>query len=172
MRIRSQVDFWSGVVFLVVGVAFAVGSTEYRMGTSARPGPGYFPLGLGVLLALVGLIVLVGLACKNAILIVEFAREKQNEGMAPAEAALTAATLRLRPILMTSIAFIAGVYPLVTSTGAGAEMRRAMGTAVFSGMIGVTFFGLLMTPVFYFVLMRPWRKKLPHAPAPSIHPHV
>jgi multidrug efflux pump len=120
----------------------------------------------------IGLIVLVGLACKNAILIVEFAREKQNEGMAPAEAALTAATLRLRPILMTSIAFIAGVYPLVTSTGAGAEMRRAMGTAVFSGMIGVTFFGLLMTPVFYFVLMRPWRKKLPPAPAPSIHPHV
>ena len=120
----------------------------------------------------IGLIVLVGLACKNAILIVEFAREKQNEGMAPAEAALTAATLRLRPILMTSIAFIAGVYPLVTSTGAGAEMRRAMGTAVFSGMIGVTFFGLLMTPVFYSVLMRPWRKKLPHAPAPSIHPHV
>ncbi len=106
----------------------------------------------------IGLIVLVGLACKNAILIVEFAREKQFEGLSAAEAALEACRLRLRPILMTSIAFIAGVYPLVTSTGAGAEMRRAMGTAVFSGMIGVTFFGLLLTPVFYVVLMR-WGKK-------------
>ncbi len=107
----------------------------------------------------IGLIVLVGLACKNAILIVEFAREKQHAGMSPAMAALTAARLRLRPILMTSIAFIAGVWPLVVSTGAGAEMRRAMGTAVFSGMIGVTLFGLLMTPVFYVVLMQPWKRR-------------
>ena len=102
----------------------------------------------------IGLIVLIGLAAKNAILIVEFAKAKQDEGAAPREAAIEAARLRLRPILMTSIAFIAGVYPLVVSTGAGAEMRRAMGVAVFSGMIGVTFFGLLLTPVFYFVLMR------------------
>lgn len=102
----------------------------------------------------IGLIVLVGLACKNAILIVEFAKHKQDEGMAPVEAAIEAARLRLRPILMTSIAFIAGVYPLVTSTGAGAEMRHAMGVAVFAGMIGVTLFGLFLTPVFYTVLMR------------------
>jgi hydrophobe/amphiphile efflux-1 (HAE1) family protein len=108
----------------------------------------------------IGFIVLIGLACKNAILIVEFAKHKQDEGMSPVEAALEACRLRLRPILMTSIAFIAGVYPLVTSTGAGAEMRRAMGTAVFSGMIGVTLFGLFLTPVFYVVLMKLRRKRV------------
>ncbi|MBB6342849.1 multidrug efflux pump [Pseudomonas fluvialis] len=101
----------------------------------------------------IGLIVLVGLACKNAILIVEFAKEKQEEGLDRVSAVLEACRLRLRPILMTSIAFIMGVVPLVTSTGAGAEMRHAMGVAVFSGMLGVTFFGLLLTPVFY-VLIR------------------
>nr|MBO2511601.1 multidrug efflux RND transporter permease subunit [Gammaproteobacteria bacterium] len=101
----------------------------------------------------IGLIVLVGLACKNAILIVEFAKDKEAEGLNPWDAVLEACRLRLRPILMTSIAFIMGVVPLVLSTGAGAEMRHAMGVAVFSGMIGVTFFGLLLTPVFY-VLIR------------------
>jgi len=101
----------------------------------------------------IGLIVLVGLACKNAILIVEFARERQHEGMSRHEAVLEAARLRLRPILMTSIAFIMGVVPLVTSHGAGAEMRHAMGVAVFSGMLGVTIFGLIYTPLFY-VLIR------------------
>ncbi len=102
----------------------------------------------------IGLIVLVGLACKNAILIVEFAKHKQDEGRTPAEAAIEASRLRLRPILMTSIAFIAGVFPLVKSHGAGAEMRQAMGIAVFAGMIGVTLFGLCLTPVFYNVLMK------------------
>ncbi|WP_117149981.1 efflux RND transporter permease subunit [Pseudomonas coronafaciens] len=101
----------------------------------------------------IGLIVLVGLACKNAILIVEFAKDKQAEGMSPLDAVLEACRLRLRPILMTSFAFIMGVVPLVLSSGAGAEMRHAMGVAVFSGMLGVTFFGLLLTPVFY-VLIR------------------
>ncbi|MCM2464582.1 efflux RND transporter permease subunit [Pseudomonas sp. CG7] len=101
----------------------------------------------------IGLIVLVGLACKNAILIVEFAKDKQLEGMNPLAAVLEACRLRLRPILMTSFAFIMGVVPLVFSSGAGAEMRHAMGVAVFSGMLGVTFFGLLLTPVFY-VLIR------------------
>ncbi|WP_434600941.1 efflux RND transporter permease subunit [Pseudomonas sp. Z1-14] len=101
----------------------------------------------------IGLIVLVGLACKNAILIVEFAKDKQLEGMTPLAAVLEACRLRLRPILMTSFAFIMGVVPLVLSSGAGAEMRHAMGVAVFSGMLGVTFFGLLLTPVFY-VLIR------------------
>lgn len=101
----------------------------------------------------IGLIVLVGLACKNAILIVEFAKDKQSEGMSALDAVLEACRLRLRPILMTSFAFIMGVVPLVFSSGAGAEMRHAMGVAVFSGMLGVTFFGLLLTPVFY-VLIR------------------
>jgi multidrug efflux pump len=100
----------------------------------------------------VGLVVLVGLASKNAILIVEFARARQEAGLKRFEAVVEASTLRLRPILMTSFAFILGVLPLVISTGAGAEGRRLLGTAVFSGMLGVTFFGLLLTPVFYYVI--------------------
>jgi multidrug efflux pump len=100
----------------------------------------------------VGFIVLVGLASKNAILIVEFAKRRQEEGLGRREAAIEAARLRLRPIVMTSLAFIMGVFPLVISTGAGAEVRRILGTAVFSGMLGVTFFGLLLTPVFYVVV--------------------
>jgi multidrug efflux pump len=98
--------------------------------------------------------VLVGLSAKNAILIVEFARELEFAGRAPVQAAIEAARLRLRPILMTSLAFVMGVLPLVLSSGAGSEMRRAMGVAVFSGMIGVTAFGLFLTPVFYVVLRR------------------
>jgi multidrug efflux pump len=101
----------------------------------------------------IGLIVLVGLSAKNAILIVEFARELEFAGRTPVQAAIEASRLRLRPILMTSLAFVMGVLPLVLSTGAGAEMRSAMGVAVFAGMIGVTAFGLFLTPVFY-VLMR------------------
>lgn len=97
----------------------------------------------------VGFIVLVGLASKNAILIVEFAKRRQGQGLDRFEAVIDAAKIRLRPILMTSFAFILGVFPLVISTGAGSESRRILGTAVFSGMIGVTFFGLLLTPVFY-----------------------
>jgi len=109
----------------------------------------------------IGLIVLVGLACKNAILIVEFAKDKHGEGMSPFEAAIEACRLRLRPILMTSIAFIAGVFPLVVAHGAGAEMRQAMGVAVFAGMIGVTLFGLFLTPVFYVTVMKLGLKKKP-----------
>lgn len=107
----------------------------------------------------IGFIVLIGLACKNAILIVEFAKESHDHGKSALDSALEACRLRLRPILMTSIAFIAGVYPLVVSTGAGSEMRRAMGTAVFSGMIGVTFLGLFLTPVYYVLVMKLGRKK-------------
>ena len=114
----------------------------------------------------IGFIVLVGLATKNAILIVEFARDKEQQGLTITEAILEASHQRLRPILMTSIAFIMGVLPLVISTGAGAEMRQAMGVAVFSGMIGVTIFGLLLTPVFYVLI----RKHLNRGKKLSIHP--
>jgi multidrug efflux pump len=120
----------------------------------------------------IGLIVLVGLSAKNAILIVEFARELEFAGRTPMQAAVEASRLRLRPILMTSLAFVMGVLPLAFSTGAGAEMRQAMGIAVFAGMIGVTAFGLFLTPVFYVVLRklaanRPLKQhgEVPHAQA-------
>lgn len=116
----------------------------------------------------IGLMVLVGLACKNAILIVEFARELELRGVATVQAAIEASRLRLRPILMTSIAFIMGVVPLVTSVGAGSEMRHAMGIAVFFGMLGVTLFGLFLTPVFYVLLRSLGRKRLHSAPANEI----
>jgi multidrug efflux pump len=101
----------------------------------------------------IGLLVLVGLASKNAILIVEYARQLHEEGRDLHEAAVEASRIRFRPIIMTSLAFILGVVPLVLATGAGAEMRRSLGTAVFSGMIGVTLFGVFLTPVFFFALM-------------------
>jgi multidrug efflux pump len=123
----------------------------------------------------IGLIVLVGLSAKNAILIVEFARELEFGGRTPIRAAIEASRLRLRPILMTSLAFIMGVLPLVTSVGAGAEMRRAMGVAVFSGMIGVTLFGIFLTPVFYVLLRaltgnRPLKQHGEAAHAPVMAP--
>jgi multidrug efflux pump subunit AcrB len=107
----------------------------------------------------VGFVVLVGLACKNAILIVEFAKSRREEGVSTYEATLEACQLRLRPIMMTSFAFILGVVPLMLATGAGAEMRRTLGTAVFAGMLGVTLFGIFLTPVFYYVIQRfnDWR---------------
>ncbi len=120
------------------------------------------------ILVQVGLIVLVGLAAKNAILIVEFARQLENDGKDTVSAVVEACRLRLRPILMTAFAFILGVVPLVIATGPGAEMRQALGTAVFSGMLGVTLFGLFLTPVFYVVvrdLSR--RRKKPASDAPS-----
>jgi multidrug efflux pump len=107
----------------------------------------------------IGFVVLVGLACKNAILIVEFARQRERAGLNRFDAAVEASRLRLRPILMTSFAFIFGVVPLLLAIGAGAEMRRALGTAVFSGMLGVTFFGIFLTPVFYNVIRRMTKDK-------------
>ncbi len=123
----------------------------------------------------VGLVVLAGLACKNAILIVEFARELELQGRSILGAALESCRLRLRPILMTSLAFIMGVVPLVISTGAGTEIRRALGVAVFSGMLGVTVFGLFLTPVFYVVVRSFATRRAPTAvplqgppPAPEV----
>ncbi len=121
----------------------------------------------------IGFIVLVGLACKNAILIVEFARERVEHGLAPVEAAIEACRLRLRPILMTSFAFIMGVIPLVIASGAGSEMRQAIGIAVFAGMLGVTSFGLFLTPVF-FVTIETWlarrKQHLDYSPSPANEP--
>ena len=115
------------------------------------------------ILVQIGLVVLIALAAKNAILIVEFAKQAEDEGLNRWDAAVRAAQTRLRPILMTSFAFIFGVVPLMLATGPGAEMRQSLGTAVFSGMLGVTFFGLIFTPVFY-VVMRWVASKLPGAP--------
>jgi multidrug efflux pump subunit AcrB len=112
----------------------------------------------------IGLIVLIGLAAKNAILIVEFARQGEMEGKSVVDAAVEASQLRLRPILMTAFAFIFGVLPLAIATGPGAEMRQSLGTAVFSGMVGVTFFGLFLTPVFYVVLRSIRGQPLLHQP--------
>jgi hydrophobic/amphiphilic exporter-1 (mainly G- bacteria), HAE1 family len=118
------------------------------------------------ILTQIGLIVLIGLAAKNAILIVEFARQAQLEGKDAVEAAIEASHLRLRPILMTAFAFILGVVPLMIATGPGAELRQSLGTAVFSGMLGVTIFGLFLTPAFYVVLRRR-RKPAPVVVAPE-----
>jgi multidrug efflux pump len=118
----------------------------------------------------IGLIVLVGLACKNAILIVEFAKDREAAGETLWQAVLDACRLRLRPILMTSLAFVMGVVPLVLSHGAGAEMRKAMGIAVFSGMLGVTFFGLLLTPVFYLLVRTIAQRRRERAPT-LLSPH-
>lgn len=116
----------------------------------------------------VGLVVLMGLACKNAILIVEFARELEMQGRTIVQAALEACRLRLRPIVMTSIAFIAGTIPLMLGHGAGAEVRTVTGITVFAGMLGVTLFGLFLTPVFYVALRKLVKKEEPAAePSPA-----
>ena len=123
----------------------------------------------------IGLITLIGLAAKNAILVVEFSKQLEDEGKSRIDAVVEASRVRLRPILMTAFAFILGVVPLVVAKGAGAEMRFALGVAVFSGMLGVTFFGLIFTPVFYEVIRRFTKKKIPatgQTVLPSAHPEI
>jgi multidrug efflux pump len=118
----------------------------------------------------IGLVVLVGLSAKNAILIVEFARQREDAGLDRWNAAVEACRLRLRPILMTSFAFILGVVPLLRASGAGAEMRQALGTAVFYGMLGVTFFGLMLTPVFYVVVRGATERTVARRRKPKLAP--
>jgi multidrug efflux pump len=120
----------------------------------------------------IGLVVLVSLAAKNAILIVEFAKQLQDQGRTRREATIEACRLRLRPILMTSFAFILGVVPLVLAKGAGSEMRITLGIAVFSGMLGVTLFGLALTPVFYYVIRWFAERKTPAGGHPEAGPEL
>jgi HAE1 family hydrophobic/amphiphilic exporter-1 len=115
------------------------------------------------------LITLIGLAAKNAILVVEFSKQLEDEGKGRIDAVVEASRVRLRPILMTAFAFILGVVPLVVAKGAGAEMRFALGVAVFAGMLGVTFFGLVFTPVFYDVIRRFTKKKAPTSGPAEAH---
>jgi multidrug efflux pump len=120
----------------------------------------------------IGFVVLVGLASKNAILIVEFAKQRRESGLSRRAATLEASRLRLRPILMTSFAFIFGVIPLVLATGAGAEMRGSLGLAVFAGMCGVTLFGIFLTPVFYYAIARAAGHQRGRAPSESPEPEA
>jgi multidrug efflux pump len=150
LTLAAQYESWSmplAIILIVPMCLFsAIAGVWLRGSISHQPGID------NNIFTQIGFVVLVGLACKNAILIVEFARQRQHAGLNRTDAAIEASRLRLRPILMTSFAFIFGVLPLVFALGAGAEMRRALGTAVFSGMLGVTLFGIFLTPVFYVVI--------------------
>jgi len=148
--LAAQYESWSLPLAIILIVPMCILSALFGVWLSSFPP--FMQAGDLNLFTQVALVVLVGLACKNAILIVEFAKELEERGRALHEAILEACRLRLRPILMTSIAFCAGVIPLILGSGAGYEMRRAMGIAVFSGMVGVTLFGIFLTPVFYALL--------------------
>ena len=157
------------ILFAILGVWLTVGETTV-LGIGLAILGANFPQGDNNIFTQIAFIVLAGLACKNAILIVEFARDLELAGRTTVQAALEACRLRLRPILMTSFAFIMGVLPLVLANGAGAEMRQAIGIAVFFGMLGVTLFGLFLTPVFY-VLVRgrkPLRRPSSAPPVPGV----
>jgi hydrophobic/amphiphilic exporter-1 (mainly G- bacteria), HAE1 family len=143
LALAAQYESWSLPLAIILIVPMSVLSA--LVGVMSRAGDNN-------ILVQIGLVVLVGLAAKNAILIVEFARQIETQGKSAVEAVIEACRLRLRPILMTAFAFILGVLPLTIATGPGAEMRQALGTAVFAGMLGVTFFGLFLTPVFYVAL--------------------
>ncbi|MBL8301332.1 MAG: efflux RND transporter permease subunit, partial [Ideonella sp.] len=163
--LAAQYESWSLPMVIVLIVPMGILSAMFGVWLSSLP-PFMQPGDLNIFTQ-VALVVLVGLACKNAILIVEFAKELEEHGEALLDAITHACRMRLRPILMTSIAFCAGVVPLILGSGAGSEMRRAMGIAVFSGMVGVTLFGIFLTPVFYVLLrQRRARRKQAHEPLP------
>jgi HAE1 family hydrophobic/amphiphilic exporter-1 len=160
LALAAQYESWSLPLAIILIVPMSVLSA--LVGVMARAGDNN-------ILVQIGLVVLVGLAAKNAILIVEFARQAEADGKDALTAVVEACRMRLRPILMTAFAFILGVLPLTIATGPGAEMRQALGTAVFAGMLGVTFFGLFLTPVFYLALRALTRRKAAagRAPAPE-----
>jgi HAE1 family hydrophobic/amphiphilic exporter-1 len=158
LALAAQYESWSLPLAIILIVPMSVLSA--LLGVMARGGDNN-------ILVQIGLVVLVGLAAKNAILIVEFARQLEAEGKNALEAVVEACRLRLRPILMTAFAFILGVLPLTIATGPGAEMRQALGTAVFAGMLGVTFFGLFLTPVFYVTLRALVERRREAAKAPA-----
>ena len=159
--LAAQYESWSLPLAIILIVPMCILSALFGVWLSHFPPFGQ--TGDLNIFTQVALVVLVGLACKNAILIVEFAKELEERGKPMLEAVIEACRLRLRPILMTSIAFCAGVIPLILGSGAGSEMRRAMGIAVFSGMVGVTLFGIFLTPVFYALLRKSTEKKRAHA---------
>ena len=159
--LAAQYESWSLPLAIILIVPMCIFSALFGVWLSHLPP--FMQAGDLNLFTQVALVVLVGLACKNAILIVEFAKELEERGKPMLQAVIEACRLRLRPILMTSIAFCAGVIPLILGSGAGSEMRRAMGIAVFSGMIGVTAFGIFLTPVFYSLLRKSTEKQRAHA---------
>jgi multidrug efflux pump len=159
--LAAQYESWTLPLAIVAIVPMCTLSALFGLWLSSLP-PFMQPGDLNIFTQ-VALVVLVGLACKNAILIVEFAKDLEQTGKSMLAATIEAARLRLRPILMTSIAFCAGVVPLIVSSGAGSEMRRAMGIAVFSGMLGVTAFGIFLTPVFYMLLRLSTARRRKHA---------
>ncbi|WP_349741977.1 efflux RND transporter permease subunit [Roseateles cavernae] len=159
--LAAQYESWSLPLAIILIVPMGIFSALFGIWLSHFPP--FAQAGDLNLFTQVALVVLVGLACKNAILIVEFAKELEEQGKTMLQAVTEACRLRLRPILMTSIAFCAGVIPLILGSGAGSEMRRAMGIAVFSGMVGVTLFGIFLTPVFYALLRKSTEKKRAHA---------
>jgi multidrug efflux pump len=159
--LAAQYESWSLPLAIILIVPMCILSALFGVWLSSFP-PFMQPGDLNIFTQ-VALVVLVGLACKNAILIVEFAKHLEEQGRSMVDAVIEACRLRLRPILMTSIAFCAGVVPLILGSGAGSEMRRAMGIAVFSGMVGVTLFGIFLTPVFYALLRKGTEKRRAHA---------
>jgi multidrug efflux pump len=168
--LAAQYESWSLPMVIVLIVPMGILSALFGVWLSSLP-PFMQPGDLNIFTQ-VALVVLVGLACKNAILIVEFAKELEEQGERLFDAVIHACRMRLRPILMTSIAFCAGVMPLILGSGAGSEMRRAMGIAVFSGMVGVTLFGIFLTPVFYVLLRsrRAHRAEVALARSAAEHP--
>jgi multidrug efflux pump len=149
--LAAQFESWAMPLAVILSVPLCMLSALLGVTNAKMLGVNYTSLDINIFTQ-IGLVVLVGLASKNSILIVQFAKLIRHRGKPIREATLEACRLRLRPIIMTSMAFVLGVVPLLYAHGAGAEMRQSLGVAVFSGMIGVTFFGVMLTPVFFYVI--------------------